>query len=285
MKRDNKLLFILIAISCVIVVSAFMIVRYFRNNYWFENGIGYRESSSKLSVNEEKKVSIQNINEINISSVSADIKIIKTDDKDMRVHYYGNFLGGNTTPQLIVDTSDNSINVSTEHNILRSFHGRLNIDVYLPKDYNKSLTCSTVSGDITSDNLNVDNFSCKTTSGNIDADSIKSNKNKFDTVSGDIDIKKLSGDVTFATVSGEANISYDKFSNNIEGKSVSGDINIDIPKSSQFKISSHSVSGDINVKFAVTVSGSIEKHSLEGTVGSGDGNIKVNTTSGDIRVE
>lgn len=308
MKRDNKLLFIIIALICVIAVSVVMIFQYFRKNYyWLSNGIdlSYKESGEMLSLNEEKKINIANANEIDISSVSSNIKFIKTDDKDMKVHYYGKYSKKNAAQKLVINTSNNIVKVNADQNIMRNFHSRLYVDVYLPKDYDKSVICHTISGGITADVLNVQKFSCKTTSGDIDvstinapnvscettsgyikAQSIKSDKSNFGTVSGDISIKKLSGDAVFSDISGDTDVSYDEFrNNNIEAKSVSGEVNINIPGSSQFKISSHSVSGDINVKFPVTISGSTQKHSLEGTVGSGSGNITVKTTSGDINVK
>lgn len=103
--------------------------------------------------------------------------------------------------------------------------------------------------------------------------------------SGDFDGENISGSVRAGSTSGTINLK--RLSNKLgrfQAESTSGDVYLEVPEGFEGRLELESVSGSINSNLAM----SMNRHSrnyVAGSVGGGDGEIEIETTSGDITVE
>ena len=67
-------------------------------------------------------------------------------------------------------------------------------------------------------------------------------------------------------------------------RTTSGDVGIDLSEDAEFYLEVNTVSGDIENRFPIKMTSS-SRRSLEGTVDSGEKEIVISTTSGDIQVD
>lgn len=226
-------------------------------------------SSQKVSINQEEKFKMEDIKRITAGTASADIKVIATDEKEIRFHYYGNVrvasADKNFAPYIDINQSGSSLvlmeKISNGLNSV-SFSGNVNLDIYVPKQYQEEVKLNTASG-----HIDIRNFEG---SGDIN------------TASGDVNIENCRGDFTANTVSGHVDYKKNSVLNNdLSLNSVSGNISISIAKSSEFSLKARTVSGKTRCDFPVVLQG----RGAEGTVGSGKNNISVNTVSGSITIK
>jgi lia operon protein LiaG len=223
-------------------------------------------SDKKISINQEEKLSLENLKMINISTASADIKVIVTNDKELKFHYYGELRVASTNkgfaPYIDIDESGTSLvlmeKIRNGFNSV-SYRGSVKLDIYIPEKYTENLKLNTASGDV----------SIKDFQGSGD----------INTASGDIDIENCRESFDANTVSGDINYKRDSvLNNNLSLNTVSGDVSISIEKESEFSLKARTVSGKIRCDFPVILQG----RGAEGKVGSGKNSISVNTVSGDI---
>lgn len=143
----------------------------------------------------------------------------------------------------------------------------------------------------------------KSVSGSVTLDGVRSDISA-QTVSGDLEARGLSGSLHFTTVSGDLTV-VDGTSGRVRAETVSGQVtlDLDIPADSSI-VDVSSVSGDLTVRLpgtagltvnAKTMSGGIDsafegltterkpgRISMQGQVGSGDGQLRAKTVSGDV---
>ena len=92
----------------------------------------------------------------------------------------------------------------------------------------------------------------------------------------------FTGNLKADSVSGDINVSYRIFDNNIDVKTISGEVKIDLPQNAEFYLKTNTVSGEVVARFPITIISFNKMNQLEGTVGTGDNRIIVDTVSGDI---
>ena len=226
-------------------------------------------------------------------------------------------------PKLIVSKDGNSIDIRVDSRNSMVFVGYYDVklDVYLPSKYQKSLSLKASSGNINIDgyslenftasassgNINTNNIECesynidltsgnitgsnlkgkgraKTSSGNITLDKIEGSDINFIATSGSIKANIVSGNIKADSSSGNINIAYEKFDNNVELKASSGNCTLKLPGNAEFALRASASSGDVKCDFPVTVTGSQKEHSLEGTVRNSKNSIRINTSSGNIKI-
>jgi DUF4097 and DUF4098 domain-containing protein YvlB len=161
-----------------------------------------------------------------------------------------------------------------------SVSGKLHLDTGA-----KDIEVGSVSGNI--DLLGSgDRAHLETVSGNIHARGL-SGQARFETVSGDIDAEN-SGyhDVHAGTVSGDINLrGKPDNSARVEVETMSGDVHLYLPADVSTRLRASSFSGSIRSDFgAVKEPDHGPGSSLDATAGSGDGQVKIETFSGDIEV-
>lgn len=263
------------------------------------------KGSKEYELDDEKNSSINEVSEINAESACADINIIPEKRSDVKVKMYGS-ISATYEPKLALNISGGSLEITTDKDRAGSYSiykSNLKLDVYIPENYNKTLSIKTSSGNIDVNKINLKNISAgsasgtlklndincenleaKSTSGAISGSNITVSSADVNITSGSMNLSGFKGDITGNTVSGKINIDYSDFNNNIELNTVSGDIELSIPAASQFKVQSKSVSGKISCKFPVTIEGSQGRNDLSGTVVSDKNRITLNTTSGSIDI-
>ncbi|WP_432662381.1 DUF4097 family beta strand repeat-containing protein [Wukongibacter baidiensis] len=243
----------------------------------------------KKNINEEKSFDIQGIDDVNISTISADIRIIPEDRNDIRVHFYGAVASSNEigSPKLIAEKQNNSLQIKIDHKKLISsgfYSSRIDLDIYVPNEYSKNIDVKTTSGDIDLGILNIKDISAKSVSGDINADSLYSEKSSFKSTSGEITLRDFKGMIDAKTTSGDIDIDFNALENDVNIGSISGSIELGLPNNSGFYLESKSLSGDIECDFPISIEGKHSERKVNGRVGQDNNRIVLSTTSGDIEI-
>lgn len=264
-------------------------------------------SKGKGSIDEIKEFDIKAINDVSVNAVSSDVNIILSKENNIKVHFYGTTSELSRAPKLEVNLNGDKLDISIKYPkqimSLISFNLDTKLDVYIPETYRKSINIETVSGEISIDKLEADNFKVHTTSGDVNINSIVasvtdfssvsgtinikelfSKNNELKTTSGDIKVEKVTGDIRANSVSGSITALYKEFDNEIEARTVSGDVDLSLPQGSEFKVDFSTTSGELENDFPLVITGKVDKRDVKGIVGNGQKTIQIKTTSGDAAI-
>jgi len=143
--------------------------------------------------------------------------------------------------------------------------------------------CSTTSGDVEAVNITGD-VDLHTVSGNVKADSIKGSV-EADCVSGNVLLTNISGAETIegSTTSGRVLYEGDISSSGYYSlKSHSGRVEFTVPSGAAFDVNARTFSGSIDSEFDITVRGKIDKKSLSGSINGGGAEVDLKAFSGNI---
>jgi len=236
------------------------------------------------SIDEVKTFGIDQLKEIYIHSVSSDVSVFSTDEEDIKVHFYGRsaLKSEKALPKLITNLEGSKLKIGIEYPKVLFYNANVVLDVYIPQDYREDVIIDTVSADVDISDLDINNFHCKTVSGDLRIESLGSDNLTLNTTSGDVDIVDFSGNLKADSVSGDIDVGYRVFDNNVDVKTISGEVKIDLPQNAEFYLKTNTVSGEVVAKFPITIISFSKMNQLEGTVGTGDNRIIVDTVSGDI---
>ncbi len=183
-------------------------------------------------------------------------------------------------------------------------------DIYLPKTYNKELVIKTISGDITiNDDLNLEqlqitstsgdmeiynikvnnDFKIRTISGSITTGNIEASNVNIETTSGDMEIYGIVADSDIHSVSGRVDLGL--MTGSLDLGTTSGDIrinNYDVKKDSNVT----SISGEVEISFIPNTNCELQTSSISGDISLPNGSnhigntpfnkLTIRTTSGDI---
>lgn len=144
--------------------------------------------------------------------------------------------------------------------------------------------------------------SVRSVSGDVTLDGISADV-EAETVSGDLEAVALSGDLDFKTVSGDLTLAGGS-SGRVRAKSVSGDLTLDVDLSPGGEVRADAVSGDVTMRLPDDLSTTVDvgsvsgtltsaygglsegrapaKRTLTGVIGTGAGEVRVRTVSGDV---
>lgn len=254
---------------------------------------GWNKGGSPLTrhdVNQVKTMEINHVNDIDIHTVSSDVRVYSTNESEITAKFYGEYSGRNMEPQLTLSRQGDTFSVDIKHQtkMFNMSLGAANfkLDIYLPAAYMEavniyttsgdinlserefeSMAVKTVSGDIEINDLEIEELEVKTTSGDVKGTAVNAQKVIADTVSGEVEFDESSfGAVDIETTSGDVDIS--DISDKARFKTVSGQVNVAmkaISKDMEIK----TTSGDVNIlvpnhaKFKVmvkTTSGSLKSN-------------------------
>lgn len=255
-----------------------------------QNGFSFgKVERTPENIRKQEKIELNEINSIKLNFKSADVKIMITDEPELKVIQYSNkeleekdlFYTSVSNNELVVKENE-----SNRIRIL--FFNTINIayDIYIPKSYEGSIFAECVSGDIFIDEeIKLNNVEIKNTSGDIVFNkTINANELKIKTVSGDIKLNDVNSNrLILESTSGDINTG--RITNNVEAKSTSGDIEI---TGSTGKISVETTSGNISID-NFTIKEKSNAKSVSGNIKinlNKDSNCKINTntTSGNIKL-
>ncbi len=236
------------------------------------------------SIDEAKTFGIDQLKEIYIHSVSSDVSVFSTDEEDVKIHFYGRsaLKSEKTLPKLITNLEGSKLKIEIEYPRVLFYNANVVLDVYIPQDYRENIIIDTVSADVDISNLDINNFQCKTVSGDLRIESLGSDNLTLKTTSGNINILDILGNLKVDSVSGNVNVGYKVFTQDIDIKTISGKVKIDLPQNAEFYLKTNTVSGEVVTKFPITIISFNKLNQLEGTVGTGDNRIIVDTVSGSI---
>jgi len=241
------------------------------------------------SIDEVTTFGIDQLKEIYIHSVSSDVSVFSTDEENIKIHFYGRsataLKSEKALPKLITNLEGSKLKIEIEYpKTLFSWAADVLLDIYIPRDYRESIIIDTASADVDISNLDLNNFLCKTASGDLRIESLGSNNLTLNTASGDVDIVDFSGNLKADLVSGDIDVGYRVFDNNVDIKTISGKVKIDLSQNAEFYLKTNTVSGEVVAKFPITIISFNKMNQLEGTVGIGDNRIIIDTVSGDIYI-
>lgn len=159
------------------------------------------------------------------------------------------------------------------------------LTVTIPAEFAGRLTANTVSGRVIAEGLpfELNQATMGSISGDILFSTASCGEVNAHTISGGINLSGIDGRVKIDSVSGNVNLDYKAFAET-SAKTISGTVVATIPQSAAFKVEFDSISGSFRSGHS-GINVSSAKHGFSATVADGAELIKVNTTSGDFRVE
>lgn len=258
------------------------------------------------SLSSQKSFPVEGVEKITISTMSGEIIVEESDDDRLKVILDGKAYR-NSSIKLDAVQRGNTIQVEIKRRKIGFFPFSLSphnvvLKVYLPPDYSHNLILSSVSGKIRVKELNARELTVKTTSGKIEVKQFTAEKVKLSSTSGDIDVeemyareiiakgtsanvklKRVTGEVTATTVSGDLKIEYEEFGSPLTARTTSGDVRLNLDEGAQFSVDFSTVSGDFSTDFPLLFK---EKgnRSVTGFVKEGAVLITVKTVSGDCKI-
>lgn len=270
---------VIIAIASLTIAT----IAFFSTENYIES-FRNRNSFKGNLIDEVKTFGINQLKEIYIHSVSSDISLFSTDEEDIKIHFYGKsvYKSEKVLPKLITNIVGNKLKIEVEYPKLFFYSANVVLDICIPRDYRENIIINAVSANVDISNLSINNFQCKTVSGDLKIESLGSDNLTLKTTSGDVNIMDFTGNLKADSVSGDINVGYRVFDNNIDVKTISGKVKIDLPQNAEFYLKTNTVSGKVIAKFPIAIISFNKKNQLEGTVGTGDNSIIIDTVSGDI---
>ena len=249
-------------------------------------GFRGRNNFEGNSIDEVRTFNIYQLKEIYIHSVSSDVSVFSTDEEDVKIHFYGRsaLKSEKALPKLITNLEGSKLKIEIEYPKVLFYWAAADVllDIYIPRDYRDNVIIDAVSAEVDISNLDINNFQCKTVSGDLRIKSLGSDNLTLKTTSGDVNIMDFTGNLKADSVSGDINVGYRVFDNNIDVKTISGKVKIDLPQNAEFYLKTNTVSGEVVAKFPITIISFNKMNQLEGTVGTEDNRIIVDTVSGNI---
>jgi lia operon protein LiaG len=240
------------------------------------------------TIQKDENVPLKNCSKMNFNFSNADVIVHTVDASNLRI-VQNSTSALKDREKFAVTRGTNDITVKVER-INRSYGiFQLNfsekIDIYVPKNYMKSLSIYTASGDIIfASDVKMDDIEIDQNSGDFESEyNIVSNNMYVNSTSGDVSINNLaSKHYDIRSISGDVNINL--LSGSGQVKATSGDINLSIPEKSGFEFYGNCISGNINSNFPINYEN--EKHSsASAKIGSGPyERIDISTVSGDINI-
>lgn len=260
-------------------------------------------------VQKEEEISLDNCNKINLDFPNDDIFISSTDGDKLRVIQRAT--GKLAEEEKFTISKEGNTVVIRKRNphfvfkfdIFQHFDDQ--IEVFIPKSYNKDLDIKMSSGNIViSNNITLNNIIClqssgdlecrnsitanritlKTNSGNINVSDLSVKSYEINTSSGNIEINSLSGSGDVEASSGNIKIGYSDIGEYSKVSAHSGNIKLVVPKEISFEFDGKCSSGDIDSNFDMNYKNK-NGNEVSAKVGSGPyKRISSKTTSGDINI-
>lgn len=263
----------------------------------------------EFKVDENQNISLSTTNLININTSSYSINVLRSDAKEVGVHFYGSGYVNNeeAIPKLTVDTTGSTLNIKADKksNINANFkNSDLKLEVSIPSSFNYDIRVNSSSGSINFDKLSFNNIECNSNSGSINLkelnlaeikcttnsgkiNCINSNiKNAFfNSNSGSKSITGFSGNLYSSSASGTLNAEFAQFEGNeIDISSNSGSVSLIVPNNSGYYLKAVTNSGKINCH-AFTEIVNNQSNFVEGIVKNNRNKINIKTSSGSITIK
>ena len=167
---------------------------------------------------------------------------------------------------------------------LRNQSVSISLDVQVPNESDLELTTHNGSVEIT--NI-TGRLNCTTHNGKITAEQV-SGIAELHTHNGSVVCRDISGDTRLRTHNGSIKVYYSKAAPSVCDISLitsNGGIEIAMPSSFSGEVDISTHNGSIRTDLPITIVGKISKSKLSGKIGTGQGNLHLETHNGSIRVQ
>ncbi|MGN7176102.1 LiaG family protein [Cytobacillus sp. SAFR-174] len=244
------------------------------------------------------------INTISIDVSSSDTVIIPENRNDVRAELDGK---GKVT----VNKSGNEIRVEYKRKWLdgfQFFNNKSNLKVYVPEDFNKSMSIdigsgrlnfageseskpfelesldvNMSSGKVSLANIKTDEFEHEGSSGMMDANHLFARSGEIDMSSGKVKIRNYQGKLDAGVSSGHLDIMVGKLIDSIKVEASSGFVRLDLPDDADFILKGKASSGHISSTFELDDE-ERDKNDISGKHGSGEHDIRISVSSGKAEI-
>lgn len=264
------------------------------------------EGNDSFNINEEKSVSAANVKNITIDIPVGDINFIPEKRTDIKANFHGSAVAGKNyvKPELMAKSDNNEVVIKVENkSTVKSQSNHFILDVYIPSDYSENIKASSSVGDISLNGLNPNKLDLTSSTGDIKlkklklselsmhcgtgdiiCEDIESKKTDFNCTTGSVKLNGILGNLTGKITTGDSNVSYSTFNNNVDISVSIGSIKLSIPKSSKFNIKAASSIGNLRCSFPIKITKSVTGAEAYGTVGADGNHINLRVSTGDIAV-
>ncbi|MBG9545353.1 hypothetical protein ABE29_22150 [Cytobacillus firmus] len=241
---------------------------------------------------------------ISIDVSSSDTVIIPEKRNDVRAELDGK---GKVT----VNKSGNEVRVEYKRKWLdgfQFFNNKSNLKVYVPEDFNKSMSIdigsgslnfageseskpfelksldvNMSSGKVSLANIKTDEFEHEGSSGMMDADHLFARSGDIDMSSGKVKIRNYQGKLDAGVSSGHLDIMVGKLIDSIKVEASSGFVRLDLPDDADFTLKGKASSGHISSTFELDDE-KRDKNDISGRHGSGEHDIRISVSSGKAEI-
>ncbi len=255
-----------------------------------DNYLNFKQETSALEevVEENRTFDAQNIKNITVITVSADVHLLTAETNDIDVTLAGKIAYDqeeNPYVTLVGEIqNDDTLYLEVQHRpdiILGNSY--LKLDIALPAEYAHNIKISTVSGNLNFSAIELDSFSCNSISGDLNGEKLIADNIELNSTSGTANIDEIRGDLIFESVSGNIKTSYKTFDSSIEANTTSGNLEFYLPKDASFHLLFETVSGNVSSDFPGKITHN-SNQKLEEVVGQGENQVQVKTISGDVQI-
>ncbi|KON86412.1 hypothetical protein AF332_05975 [Sporosarcina globispora] len=280
----------IIAIFIILVCSYLLFTGV---NSWFSSG----GSSTEASLSKRTDM-------ISIDVASSDTVIIPEKRNDVMAELDGK---GKVT----VNKSGNEVRVEYKRRWLdgfQFFNNKSSLKIYIPEDYNKSMSIdigsgrlnfagesennpfelerlevNMSSGRVSLANIKTNEFEHEGSSGMMDADHLFARSGEIDMSSGKVKIRNYQGKLDAGVSSGQLDIMVGKLIDSIKVEANSGFVRLDLPDDADFTLKGKASSGHISSNFELDDERH-DKNDISGKHGSGKHDIGISVSSGKAEI-
>lgn len=242
------------------------------------------------SYEDSKSLSLEGIRVLDVSSVSAEVKLICGEVSQVEAHFYGtaSFMKGSPEPELSVLSEGGTAKVMVEPrggSSYRIYRSDLVLEVKVPSSFAGELLLRSVSGGISIGDLSATSLNADSVSGSITLG--KANVTgalKVNSISGGIEAEAIEAEsITLNSISGRIDPGRIWGSSSMKMDTISGSVVLEVPEGKGFKLRANSVSGNISFELPMSIEKSNSRN-LIGTVGDGASLLDITTVSGSIDI-
>ena len=237
--------------------------------------------------NDSDSISLKSIDKIIVKGSSEDIRIIKSNGSDLKAELTGKSIGLSfNKPKVEIKKSGNNVTVRVKRSIFQMFSSsKLELDIFISDDYKDDLSLNLSSGNLNvEERFDVNILDIDISSGDMVIDEINSDEAKINVSSGSLTIKSFTGDIDGEISSGDVEIDYLAFDNDIKFHASSGSVEIALPEGSDFDLYGTKSSGSIKIEFDLS-DYSKSDGTIKGTAGNGGNKIDLDVSSGSISID
>ncbi|ABW17651.1 DUF4097 family beta strand repeat-containing protein [Alkaliphilus oremlandii] len=244
------------------------------------------KSLTSSIIDEEKLEDIKNVSSISVGSSFVDIKVIPQEREDLRVHYHGSIVS-NAVPVLSINKKSTDLQIlleapnQTSRTILNS---DLVVEIFVPIAFKGDYNIQSSSGEIEVSNLKGKHIHITSSSGDLSLSNIVSETLNIKTSSGDIDMSNPIGKLRMSSSSGDLSLGIAETSEDMALSTSSGDISLKCSEQLSYNILGSTSSGSFTTNIPMVVAENANRK-FHGKIGAGSKEIKISTSSGNVRFD